>query len=123
MDSTVLNNFDSVFNLSFLWKVTEGVGTQLQWILNEADHLKSFPSGFRPGHNTEMALVAFVDNFSKAWNGGGTIILALLDLSMAFDIPDHGTLLDQLQVWEREAMCYGGIPSSAVIPDRVGGVP
>uniref|UniRef100_A0A803SWN1 Reverse transcriptase domain-containing protein n=1 Tax=Anolis carolinensis TaxID=28377 RepID=A0A803SWN1_ANOCA len=66
--------------------------------------LESCQSGFRPGHGTEMALVALVDDLRRELDRGSVTLLVLLDISAAFDTIDHGILLRRLS-----GMGLGGI--------------
>ena len=79
------------------------VAGQLQMFLEETDYLDPFQSGFRPGHSTETALVALTDDLLRVKDRGSATLLIFLDLSVAFDTIDHGTLLDRRE-W------YWGIP-------------
>ncbi|KAF7241731.1 Band 4.1-like protein 5 [Varanus komodoensis] len=60
------------------------------------DYLDQFQSGFRPGYGTESALVALYDDLCKERDRGSASLLVLPDLSVAFNIIDHGILLDRL---------------------------
>uniref|UniRef100_A0A803TJI5 Reverse transcriptase domain-containing protein n=1 Tax=Anolis carolinensis TaxID=28377 RepID=A0A803TJI5_ANOCA len=62
----------------------------------ETDYLDPSQSGFRPGHGTEMTLVALVDDLRKELDKGCVTLLILLDISAAFYIIDHGILLGWL---------------------------
>lgn len=42
----------------------------------------------------EMALVVLADDLSRAWDGSGTIVLTLLDLSAVFNTINHSILLE-----------------------------
>uniref|UniRef100_A0A8D2LDV0 Reverse transcriptase domain-containing protein n=1 Tax=Varanus komodoensis TaxID=61221 RepID=A0A8D2LDV0_VARKO len=72
------------------------VAGQLQAILDEADYLDPFQSGFRPGYGTESALVALYDDLCREKDRESASLLVLLDPSAAFDTIDHGILLDRL---------------------------
>ena len=58
---------------------------QLQTFLEETSALYPFQSGFRPGHRTETALVALMDDLRRHLDQGGSALLILLDLSAVFD--------------------------------------
>uniref|UniRef100_A0A803SZI2 ribonuclease H n=1 Tax=Anolis carolinensis TaxID=28377 RepID=A0A803SZI2_ANOCA len=60
--------------------------------------------GFRPGFSTKTALVALVDDLRRELDRGSVTLLVLLDISVAFDIIDHGILLGRLS-----GMGLGGI--------------
>uniref|UniRef100_A0A803U146 Reverse transcriptase domain-containing protein n=1 Tax=Anolis carolinensis TaxID=28377 RepID=A0A803U146_ANOCA len=97
LDSTVLNNFRPISNLPFLGKVLERVvASQLQGFLDDINYLDQSQSGFRPGHGTETALVALVDDLCRELDRGNVTLLVLLDISVAFDTIDHGILLGRL---------------------------
>ena len=79
-------NYRPVSNLPFLGKVIErAIANQLQTFLEETSALDPFQSGFRPGHGTETALVALLDDFRRHLDQGGSALLILLDLSAAFN--------------------------------------
>lgn len=86
VDPIILDNFHLVSKLPFLGKVLEKVAVQFQRILEEADYLDCFQSGFRSSYGTEMALRAYLVAF---W---GASILALLDFLVAFDTINHSVL-------------------------------
>lgn len=67
--------------------------------MEETDYLNPFQSSFRPGCETETALVKFMNNLWR--EHGSAFIFALLDLSAAYNTIDHGILLGWLQreVW------------------------
>ena len=56
-----------------------------------------FQSAYRPGHSTETALLKIVNALLLSLDDGKITLLALLDLSAAFDPIDNNFLLHRLQ--------------------------
>ena len=98
LDQNELKNYRPVSNLSFISKIIEKVVlAQLSEYLNLNNLFSPFQSAYRPGHSTETALLRIVNDLLLSLNDRKVSILALLDLSAAFDTIDHSTLLSRLQ--------------------------
>ena len=65
--------------------------------LNEHDLLPAHKSDFRAGHSTETVLVRLLSDIFSAMDTGDVTLLALLDVSAAFDSVDHDILLERLR--------------------------
>ena len=65
--------------------------------LNEHDLLPAHQSGFRAGHSTETVLVRLLSDIFLAMDSGDVMLLALLDVSAAYDSVDHDILLERLR--------------------------
>ena len=98
LDKNVLKNYRPVSNLSFLSKLLEKI------ILNQVlEHLEKnhllnpHQSAYRQGHSCETALLRIVNDLLSGLDDGNISMLAMLDLSAAFDTIDHDILFSRLQ--------------------------
>ena len=73
------------------------VAAQLVCYLETSHLLPPLQSGFRPRHWTETAVLHVLSDILEAIDRGDVAVLALLDLSAAFDTVDHDILLRRLQ--------------------------
>jgi len=98
LDSSDMNNFRPVSNLSFISKVVEQVVTsQLHQYLAANDLLSRFQSAYRKYHSIETAMQRIWSDILVAADDRQVTLLGLLDLSAAFDCVDHSMLLERLQ--------------------------
>jgi len=98
LDQADVKNYRPVSNLTFMSKIVERlVCRQLTVFLNENNLLPRNQSAYRPQHSTETAVLKVVSDLLAASDRGQVSLLALLDLSAAFDTVDHCILLDRLQ--------------------------
>ena len=65
--------------------------------LDKNSLLPRHQSAYRRRHSTETAVLKIVSDLFLASDRGQVSLLALLDLSAAFDTVDHTILLDRLQ--------------------------
>ena len=85
-----LKNYRPVSNLSFVSKLVERVAVK-----QLSDHLESngllplLQSAYRSHHSTETALLKVLSDVLTAIDDKKVTLLALLDLSAAFDCVDH----------------------------------
>ena len=94
-----LKNYRPVSNLPFLSKILERVVlSQLKGHLLKYNLLDSHQSAYREFHNTETALLKVHNDLLYATDKNEISILALLDLSAAFDTIDHHILLERLRI-------------------------
>ena len=92
-----LNNFRPVSNLPFLSKILEKVVLcQLKDHLNQNNIIETYQSAYRERHSTETALTRVRNDLLCEADKGNVSILALLDLSAAFDTIDHSILVKRL---------------------------
>ncbi|PVD24871.1 hypothetical protein C0Q70_15360 [Pomacea canaliculata] len=60
--------------------------------------LNKFQSAYRPKHSCETALLRLMNDLLCSADAGNVTLVVLLDLSAAFDVIDHTTLLTRLQM-------------------------
>ena len=97
LDSNVFKNYRPVSNLPFLSKIFEKIVlARLSRHLVGNGLLEPLQSGYRSNHSTETALLKLVNDLLCSADEGKVSVLALLDLSSAFDTIDHEVLLKRL---------------------------
>ena len=98
MDLGEPSSFRPISNLSFMSKILEKIVVkQLMSFLLESNLLPKFQSGYRSHHSTETLLVRLQSDIHTAIDYGEVTVLALLDVSAAFDSVDHNILLQRLR--------------------------
>ena len=97
LDSSDLNSYRPISNLSFLSKVVERV--VVKQFIAYGDKCSLFPSrqsAYRHFHSTETAVLSVHNDLVRSIDYGQVSALILLDLSSAFDTVDHDILLSIL---------------------------
>ena len=98
LDASDAKNYRPVSNLTFMSKVVERlVCRQLVAFLDKNSLLPRHQSAYGRRHSTETAVLKIVSHLFLASDPGQVSLLALFDLSAAFDTVDHTILLDRLQ--------------------------
>ena len=97
LDQNILQNYRPISNLSFLSKILERtVLCQINEYLQNNSLYPKYQSAYRSSHSTETALLDVTNHILQSLDSGNFSILALLDLSAAFDTIDHKILLMRL---------------------------
>ena len=98
LDQNLLKNYRPVSNLPFISKIVEkAVCSQILNHLKSNDLLVKHQSAYRKLHNTETALVKIQNDLLISADKKEISVIALLDLSAAFDTIDHTILLKRLE--------------------------
>ena len=85
-----LNIYRPVSNLYFFLRIQDKlVLSQVSSYINSHNLYITCQSAYRPGHSTETALLKVVNDLLLSLNKGNISVLALLDISSAFDTIDH----------------------------------
>ena len=94
LDYQEFKNFRPISNLTFLSKVIEKVvALQLVDYIDNNGLCEVFQSAYRAHHSTETALH---NDIAMSIDNQKSVVLVLLDLSVAFDTVDHSLLLARL---------------------------
>ena len=96
-DPMIFSNCRPISLRSSFSKILEKLmSNRLLNFLNNCDILNIYQFGFRNNHSTYMALVILLENLHNALDKGECAIGIFLDFQKAFDIVNHGILLDKL---------------------------
>ena len=99
LDHNILKNFRPVSNLPFLSKILEKVVLKrLISHLNNNNLNEVFQSAYKKYHSMETALLRVFNDILSDLDNRNVTLLALLDLSAAFDTLDHSILLKRLEM-------------------------
>ena len=99
LDKSDINNYRPITNLSVLSKLLErAVCIQLVSYLNVNNLMPRHQSAYRRRHSTETALAFVLSELISALDDGNLALMALLDLSVAFDCVYHNILLSRLNI-------------------------
>ena len=108
LDSSDISNYRPISNLSFLSKLLErAIKQQLTRYLESESLLPHNQSAYRAGHSTETAALRVFSDLVSESDAGNISLMALLDLSAAFDTVDYEILFLRL-----ETVC--GVTGSAL---------
>ena len=98
MDIIILKNHRPVANLTLASKLIEKVvALQLTGFIHEHGLSNIHQLTYKMFHPTETSLLKIQNNIALSMNSKRIVVLALINLSMAFDTIDHHILLDFLQ--------------------------
>ena len=98
LDEHVLSDYRPVSNLSFLSKLPERVAVdRLSSHVEQHSLGETFQSVYKQHHSTETALVRVQRDVSSAFDQNHTVMLVMINLSVAFDTVDHSQFLTQLR--------------------------
>ncbi len=98
LDDQQLSNYRPVSNLLFLSKLLERIVADR--LLNHIERLdlgETFQSAYKAHHSTETALIRIQNDIAGALDRNRGVMLAMIDLSAAFDTVDHSKFLTLLQ--------------------------
>ena len=98
LDRNEFKNYRPVSNLTFISKIIEkAVSSQILNHLKHHDLFEKHQSAYRKHHNTETALLKIQNDLLVSADNKNISIIALLDLSAAFDTIDHSILISRLK--------------------------
>ena len=98
LDHNVVSSNRPISNLPVLSKLSERlVLNRVMSYSNNSNFLPTHQSAYRRHHSTETAVTKVYSDILGAADDGKLSLLILLDLSAAFDLVDHSTLLKRLR--------------------------
>ena len=101
-DINTIDNYRPISILSILSKPIERhVHNHLMRYMEERNLFHIYQSGFRPKHSCTTALIRLCNTWLNALNEHNTVGTVFLDLRRAFDLVDHGILVEKLHCYLR----------------------
>ena len=98
LDPNDVKSYRPVSNLTFMYKIVERlVSRQVTEHLHRNGLMPTVQSAYRHGYSTETALLKIVSDITDATDAGKVSLLAMLDMSSAFDTVDFDILLKRLE--------------------------
>ena len=105
-----VNNYRPISILPTLSKIIKKwIQKHLMLFLNNHNLLYEKQIGFREGHCTESALILMIDSWLKAIHDGKFVWCLMVDFRKAFDLVDHGILLQKLKSINVMKVVYHGL--------------
>ena len=102
-DPLTPKNYRPVALLPIFSKILERVVyNQLVQYLDSEGIIHPNHHGSRPGHSTATALIQMYDRWVEEVDDGNMVGVMMVDLSAAFDMVDHGILLEKLRLYGLE---------------------
>jgi hypothetical protein len=99
LDPADVKSYRPISNLSVVSKLLERiVAHQVVNYLRSSDLMPQYQSAYQSFHSTETAVLRVLSDILQAIDDGDVALLALLDLSAAFDTVDHDILIRRLQL-------------------------
>ena len=103
-------NYRPVAILCILSKVIERVVfMQIVEYMTKNDLFHPNHHGFRAYHSTATAMIQMYDSWVQAADKGELTGVCMLDMSAAFDIVDHGILLQKMKLYGFDDMAYNWV--------------
>ena len=97
LNVNVLTNYRPISQISLVSTTLERhVANELHGHIDTNDYNDPFQSAYRPRHRTKTALACIHEDLTQAIDARRGVLFVLLDLSAAFDTPDHTILLQGL---------------------------
>ena len=99
LDHQEYKNFRPIFNLPSMSKVIEKVmAKQLADYINDKNLSEVLQSAYQSNYSTEIALIRVYNDIALSIDNRRSVILVLLDLSVALDTVDHTLLCSRLPI-------------------------
>jgi hypothetical protein len=96
-DTYSIQNYRPISVLPVFSKILEKIMyNRLTMFLDKYNIITEAQNGFRKQKSTGMALQSFIEKIREALDGGLKAVGIFFDLTKAYDVLDHGVLLDKL---------------------------